>query len=190
MHATEVHDVRAFTVNNNGEYGTFFLREFQRQREDGSTAYSAELTANTSFGAVGYYWSAMGCPAKEFFKKTDMHYLGTKLWGASSRLFDCDETLQNIRSDLLAQRRQKLMDKDEAMAIWDDLQSLEHCSSQDEFRHMMGDLSHIDEWLPANEVPFGTRPNPQLVGFFKELWPAFVEAIQTTTEASSDQSGK
>ena len=178
MHITYLHDTRTIAVNNEDEYGTFFLREFQRQREDGTTSYSSQLTAHTSFGVVGYYWSAMGCPAKEFFSKLSMDYLGSKLWEADSYLFDCDKTLQNIRGNLLTERRQRLLDKDEAMAIWDDLLSLEQCSSQSEFLHMMADLAHTDEWLPVSEVPFGTRPNPQLVGFFEKLWPGFVRAIQ------------
>ena len=78
-----IRDALRITVRNEGEYGVFFVREGKRG-EGADTRHYCELTIQSSFGNVGYYWNHMGSSACVFFSDADKHYFLGKLFGTGA----------------------------------------------------------------------------------------------------------
>lgn len=172
--------VRHIRVAGGGEYGSFFLREGASGTGDRQT-YWCELTCNTSYGAVGYYWGSMGMPAARFLAKISRSYAVGKLWGLQSKVFDGAQAMVEARQLVLRERRSGDVGREECRKRWESLEGQEPYNEY-EFR----ELVHNTPWLYAHLVggggPIGEVPNPQAIGFWEKLWPAFIAELAATAE--------
>ena len=186
MTTTIKRDALCIAVHNNGEYGTFFVRQgvitMDNPRDE---RYWCQLTVQSSFGSVGYHWGNMGCPAHRFFDKDNTSYFGDKLWGTNAKVFDVDTAMASVKVLI-----QKAVDNDEFTA--------------DEMAEMLEDIDvgAATEWewcaavhrndavlnlIHENAGIDDRVPNPQMVGFFTDLWPEFVEALKAEAEKPEKQ---
>lgn len=163
-------------VRNNGEYGSFFVREGVSGEGD-RMSHWCELTCNTSFGTVGYYWSSMGSPAKDFFKRTDYHYIIGKLWMNNSTVFDGAATEKAIRKEIIRLRREGEIEHEDAAHMWSDTHLIDFTSNSLFERSVTQHCDWLVSWLCEGIDLIQKETNPQAAGFMKHLWPLFVEEL-------------
>jgi len=155
--------VQKFHVSNKGEYGIFLL--------DGNT-----LIIYSSFGSYGHHWSHPGADIRKFLLKVEKSYLLSKLcpsnWYTYSRT-DYDKTFQRVREEILRDRRDGGLTKEQAREEWK--------LSEQILAHHEG---YLWEWYEhtrlqdAHELTV-MQPYPgQLEGLYRDLWPGFRAMLQ------------
>ena len=172
--------VRCIRLNINGEWGSFYLREGVSGEGERQNHW-CELTCNTSFGTVGYYWGSMGRPAARFLAKIDRGYALNKLWGADAHVFDAKVAMDQARAVILSKRKAGDLSSEQARDRWDDL--ADHRPTDEfEFREMVYTTEWLYAYLCDGHGPIGQVANPQAIGFWEELWPAFIAELVASTE--------
>jgi len=175
---------KCFIVRNAGEYGTFYLRE--GVKGEGDRRYHwCELTCNTSFGTVGHYWSSMGGPAAWFLDKINRDYLIGKLWGMQETVFNADKAMRQVRTMILQDRRAGDLSREEARARWNDIAG--GADDEFEFHTLVHDNDWLSETVYGGGSSFGEVPNPQAVGFYRHLWPVFIEQLKADAAAPAKE---
>lgn len=178
-----IRNALCIVVRNEGEYGSFFVRE-GKSEEGPYTRYYCELTIQSSFGNVGYFWSHMGSPACSFLSQTNADYVLGKLWGGKSTVFDAQATIVRLKQDLFKEHRQQW--NENAREIYDALEqiNLHHDTAEQMYNDMCEDLefdanrSALIDWLgDPCEIPWQNVTNPQARGFWEKLWPEFIQAL-------------
>lgn len=179
-----IRDALCIVVRNQGEYGAFFVRENKAKRNNESNYYQCELTIQSSFGNVGYYWNAMANPAAMFFDRTESDYILGKLWGDKLHLFCGDSTIKQLKRQLF--RDIRCGDVHNSREIYNALNEIGVGASdaREMYEDMCFNAEYDDgrkallEWLPnPAEIEWGTRINPQADGLWRVLWPEFVKAL-------------
>jgi len=166
-------EVLHIEVRNHHESGSFYLREGVEGEGD-RKHYWCELTCNTSFGIVGHYWSSMGSPAARFLSKLNRGYLIGKLWGSEASVFCGDTAVAEAKAALLRERRDGDLSKEDAREAFDVFWSV---STEFEWHQMVLDCEWLHRHLMDCGGPFGSVTNPQALGFWEELWPAFITEL-------------
>lgn len=167
-----------FQVRLDGEWGTFVLRQGRRKDACG-TAYWCELIAATSFGTVSHHWSSMGQPAAKFLPRLERDYALSKLWGLRAFETDVEATMVAVRHDIIEARRHGDITADEAREAWDSLP--DWATDDDELM----DAAKESSYLMSAMCDGGcrrTRINPQADGFWRYLWPRFLEQLAAAPE--------
>lgn len=155
--------VQKFHVSNKGEYGIFLL--------DGNT-----LIIYSSFGSYGHHWSHPGTEIRKFLIGLDKDYLLGKLspsdWFAR-RPVDFYKTFQRVREEILRDRRDEDLTKEQAREEWK--------LSEKILEHHEG---YLWEWYEqtglrdASELTV-MKPYPgQLEGLYRYLWPGFTSLLE------------
>lgn len=167
-----------FVVRNEGEHGTFFLKEGVGDNS-GEPQHWCVLVCHTTFGTVGHTWNNMGSPAKEFLSSLSKDYLLDKLWGQTSRLFDHDATVKVLKQLVADSLREELADDSRFDAAELAFDELDHCTTTDQFYAQVG--SAITDVVEYGDMPIKWMLNPQAVGFWEKLWPEFLKGLNLPT---------
>ncbi|ASK91834.1 MULTISPECIES: hypothetical protein [Xanthomonas] len=169
-----------FTIAANGEHGRFYLTEGNEPDRRGGTTYWCVLVCHTTFGTVGHTWNSMGGPASWFLGKIGRDYAIGKLWGAQSQIFCGEKAVADIRRLIIDDRRQGEVSRDEARDRYDVLRD-----GIDSESHL-GMLVEREDWLYESLLygghQIGKVDNPQALGFWQNLWPAFIAELTTQVE--------
>ncbi|WP_127158451.1 hypothetical protein [Xanthomonas arboricola] len=169
-----------FAIAANGEHGRFYLTEGNEPDRRGGTTYWCVLVCHTTFGTVGHTWNSMGRPAAQFLAQIGKDYLLDKLWGLDSDVYDEDTARAGLACLIFEQRRQNAWGRDEARSAFDELIDTELSSKEQFFA-----LAYGSTFFPlcVDGGPNHTVANPQAVGFWEQLWPAFIGELTAEVEA-------
>jgi len=173
-----VRDALGIIVRNEGEYGAFFVRETARMRAPHDWQYSCELTVQSSFGIVGHYWSHMGSPAHQFFSSCEKSYVLGKLFGDKAYEFDNKATMKQLRKMLLEDRISRNVHARRAREIWDSLKDLDDLDHPETFYDQYASDEVLLDWISPGDIPNCQHLTSQAEGFWKQLWPEFVQAMK------------
>ncbi len=171
-----IRNALAFVVRNEGEFGTFFVRQGKRRDRSGDV-YHCELTIQSSFGNVGYYWHCMGTPAPIFFTQVHKEYLLGKLFGDRSHVFDAPATERELRLMLLRDRRQGSINQKQARNVYEALHALGEHSELSGFCDAYAEYRNLMTWCWLSDIPFQYKLSPQALGLWEKLWPEFIQAL-------------
>lgn len=180
-----------YEVRNRGEWANITLHCWQRP-VSGGTYHCGEIVINSSFGAWANTWTACGVPFKQFLCGVDFDYAFTKFMGAKLNLFDGEATLNEIKREIIRQRRRTDLNAESAREVWELLDwGRENIDGGNAtaFGHEMiqiGEALHYghpmkDYFLDASGWPNVTRYDYQAVGFWRDIWPEFTEALKAET---------
>jgi len=173
-----VRDALGIIVRNEGEYGAFFVRETARMLKPHDWRYSCELTVQSSFGTVGHYWSHMGSPAHRFFDLDQKSYFLGKLFGDKTYEFDAKNTVRQLKKMLINDRREREVDSDLAREIWEALGDLDEFDNLEVFYDRYTEYPELMDWTTPGDIPSCQQITSQAEGFWKQLWPEFVQAMK------------
>jgi hypothetical protein len=181
-----------YEVRADHEFANITIDCWQRQANVGTkhegTYYCGEIVIHSSFGTWGHTWGACAVPFKQFLAEVEFDYVFTKFMGTELRRFDGEVTLREVRREILEQRRNNRTTTDEAREAWDLVAEEESRieSSETDCGYALHDIaSSLSDDHPMHDYfadpmswPRCTKPDIQAVGFWRELWPLFIEAIK------------
>lgn len=166
-----------YEVRNEGEWGTFYVREGVRLKDPligGEDRHWVELSCHTAFGDVGHSWPNTGGDAQWFLSKLSEDYLLGKLWGAELQVFDLDDALVDAREHIRTARREGSISKDKARELTQRFDP-DEIITHEQFQELIYCDSFLTELLW--EAGCGKVQNHQATGFWNKLWPEFIKGL-------------
>lgn len=137
-------DIEAYYISNEGEWAYFYVRH-------GKSNYGNNwitVTINSSFETFSYQWGHIGDRSwKQFLHNPDnMDYImGKFLMGTEhTRNFDFYKSIDNIKSIILEDRKNKLLSKKEVRFIYEWLSEMDSCSL-DLFLHQLYEIPYFSD---------------------------------------------
>lgn len=128
----------------------------------------------SDYGNYGYWWGNIGGNGdiRSFLLRSerDPGYFQSKL--DPSEHYDGEATVNAIRKLVVDLRRKKEIGKDEAREEYDDAHL-----ARDDFACWYYTKSSTDVEILSSDV-YETRPNPQVVGFMREVMPRLCALIR------------
>lgn len=157
------------------------------------------VSIQSDYGDYNYHWNARNDNTiQEFLISCDTHYLMEKFGGQLPKDFNCEKTIQNIKRDVLQQRRQNNINADRAAYYRNRINdlSLFDISTPQELMHEMLSVrpevfedKHVSCSLlelydnDPSAVPFEMENPYQLRTFFEKIWPVFIESLKDECSA-------
>lgn len=134
--------------------------------------------AHGSFGTFAYVWHNRGPRSlKTFLAGLSYDYFFGKTAASRGEVFCAEKTLAAIRSHVLESRRDGSVGPLTARAAWDDLAMID-AVGQVTFFDMLTGSDEVMKILDGDYYDLArTRPDPQCVGFWEAIWPAFLAEI-------------
>lgn len=193
-----------YEVRAGHEWANITLACWDRRANVGTphegTYHCGEITIQSSFGCWGYVWTALGEPFKRFLQDAEFDYVFTKFMGLKLRRHDGEAMLREVRREVLSERRQREMSRSEAREAWDavgdEADRIE--SSESDCGYAFMDVARVlgrdhpmhDYFADPMAWPRATKDDAQAVGFWRELWPEFVQALKAEEEAAARATGQ
>jgi hypothetical protein len=177
------------------EYGSITLSCWDNPPNGQSTRtemyFGGEIMINSSFGSWGNSWNACGVPFKQFLIGIEFDYCFTKFMGHKLQRFDGETSVRELLRSIASKRREGALSKPKAREAWELVK--EHSEEAESCQHGFGTaMLAIASELHANNPmiqdfadpcawQIHTRYDPQAVGFWREIWPEFIEALKAET---------
>lgn len=171
-----IRNALCIVVRNQGEYGAFFVREGKKSTGPDTRRY-CELTIQSSFGNVGYFWPHIYSPACMFLSGADKHYFLGKLFGRKAYIFDAERTEKELLRMLLKDRRHGEIKKKRARELYDAISGLGLFETRERFCDAYVEYEDLLYWRTVSDIPFCNMLSPQAVGLWEKLWPEFIQAL-------------
>lgn len=180
-----------YEVRAGHEWANIMMRCWDNPPPEGSRRgmyYCGEITIQSSFGTWGYVWTACGVPFKQFLVRAEFDYVFTKFMGTKLDRFDGEASAREVSKWITGGRRERHLSKAEAREAWEafgELRSMvEH--SEHDFGAAMMDVARSlgrehplhDNFADPCEWPRETHYDHQAAGFWRQLWPPFIEALR------------
>jgi hypothetical protein len=197
MSTTKYNDAEVYSVRKDYEWATIVLRCWSRPANVGTpherTYYCGEIIINSTFGCWANVWTACGEPFKQFLLDAEFDYVFTKFMGAKLEVWDGEGSVKSLRRLLLEYRRIGDLDKEEARKLWDEIDANEYEleSSSNDFVECASriaddiDSRGVHRLLSEPWELTTTQHDHQAVGFWRELWPEFTQALRAEVAAES-----
>lgn len=206
MSVTKTTGAEVYSVKSAGEWATIVVRAWDEPGKDGQPWHRGELLINSTFGSWSNYWNAPGIPFKQFLVGLDFDYLMGKLLGRHVEEHDGLGTFRYLKERMLEMRRKGRIDKDGAAWLWremndrheslegsvesfvgacgDILKEAKESWSTKHTRHAMDELSELlsESWSHTK-----TRVTPAAKGFWRDIWPKFIQALKLEIEEASEE---
>lgn len=182
-----------YEIRNVGEWANITMDCWDRPANDGGRVYyCGEITIQSGFGTWGYIWTACGRPFKQFLGEISFDYAFGKFMGGALDRYDGEATVARVRRDIIEERRRGHITKAEAREAWDCVADEEErlACSRNDFGYAMWDIAgRLDREHPMRDHfsdpcgwPCVTKPDIQAVGFWRDIWPLFIDALKAETQ--------
>lgn len=175
-----------YTVRNGWAWAHLFVRHGVRQETDGRATSWAHVSVVSDYGSFGFCWTHMGPRTwHEFLAGLSFGYAMQKFMGAGFRVPMPPHDAANKARRLVLEARRNGISAEAARTLFDAVEAAETADDEDGSflrawdRHSGGAM-YRHELYDAD----WTQPSPQAIGFWAEIWPHFIAAIQPTAEAA------
>lgn len=179
-----------------GEWANITLACWDNPPQPGYTRTSmycgGEIQIHSSFGSWGHSWSSCAVPFKRFLVGAEFDYVFTKFMGTKLDRFDGEGSAREVLKWIIEDRRHSGISKAEAREAWDafdDVRSMAECGEHDFGMAMMDVARSLDRRHPMHDNfadpcgwPKVTKYDMQAQGFWRQLWPLFIEALKAEAE--------
>jgi hypothetical protein len=165
------------------EWATIAVKGWQALGVDRQPREIGEIMIHSSYGSWAYQWGHLGEPFKKWLTEADdPSYIAGKLLGSKAKVFDGEKTVKRLRQSLLEHRMMGDINKGDARAIWDWIESNEPEleSSEDRFVECMRDCEDEAEWPTQTGRFEDATPGRGASYFLSEPW----ERIETSLDRS------
>lgn len=136
------------------------------------------IDVQSDYGGYSYVWRAIGTPTfREFLIGLDFSYFMEKARGPSYKEFDVDQTITNIRRNIIESRRTGHLMYEEARAFWDALDEIEpineHLFSHGLYHHHLDIVPIL--YGSFEDVPIARRETADCRQFWDGPWKAICD---------------
>jgi hypothetical protein len=125
----------------------------------------------SDYGNYAYQWTAFGDDFKGFLSHLDADYLMGKLAGRRA-WFDHEATTLALGNEIVRQRKERMIEHDDARDMWDALEG--HYGEQDVIAFMQENWKVFDECGDMLQYDH----TPQMRAFARQLYPRFVAELK------------
>lgn len=152
---------------------------------------SAHIVADSDYGSYCHYWGSCGKNPKKFLCEIDFQYTMQKLNEGDISVFASDKLDDEMKKIIIQTRRDygyEGFTKKMARECWDDLLEIYEGSKDFYYETLM--CHEHSEWLFGGcpeGLPYPTRLNAQVVGFWEECWIPFTQQLEKELEMGSLQ---
>jgi hypothetical protein len=165
--------MKSYEINNNGEWATVALEIGDK---------SAQVIAHTSYGEYAYTWTATGDNPIGFLKRISFDYAMTKFKGRYE-VYDRDAQSIYLENEVkeYAQRENIEDDlKEDYLAQAEEVSG--SAINTTEFMMLLerSDLLEVIFEGDYSCVDIKTKPDPQCVGFWEEIWKPLMESLTSS----------
>jgi hypothetical protein len=184
-------DATCYTVRNGWAWAHIFVRHGVEQGE--RPRHWVHVATISDYGSFGYCWSHIGEDWRAFLSGLDMHYAMQKFMGEHFRVpLSGIDAQEKGRALVLQDRRDRGLDKADARTLYD---AANEADTDDGCRAFLRDWDQRSYGLfYAREYWDGRwdTVNPQALGFWREVWPHFVAALEgvATTPTADGEASK
>jgi len=170
------------------EWATICVQGWQATGNDGQPREIGEILIHSSYGSWAYQWGHLGLPFKQWLAKADdKDYIAGKFLGSKAYVFDGQKTVAELRHRVIEKRRNDVLNRDQARAIWNWIE--EHADelecSGDRFCERMSEGPSDCELSGAGARFFQepwewicTSLDHQFEAFWHKIMPAFQQALR------------
>lgn len=137
----------------------------------------------SDYGNYAYHWSSWGEKDFRHFvieMTKDPDYIGNKLNHEKWYKHNDDETVKNIKQEIIRRRREERIDKDEARDHWDDLDYYER--GETDFRGWIEKQTLFEDWCEASDCGV-SKPSADIWCFCTRTLPRLAEILKAELEA-------
>lgn len=183
-----------YEVRAGYDWATICLRKWESKNAQGDVRFGGEILIHSSFGNFNNTWGHCGYDFKEFLLNIRRDSFADKTMGSDAEVYDGPQTFRALVGKITRERRKNpqfsLLDKEGARELCDILVEAEPTilmSTDDMVREVM----HLDKGTWGDEAfsePWDfirMRPNPQVVGFWEKIWPAFTAQLNAEIQTQS-----
>lgn len=171
--------VTRYVVRTGYDYGVFFI-DWGKE--------SVTVSTTGSYGEYGYHWNATGPDPRAFLQHVSFEYVAGKFKGNNAYVFDKQTQETAMKRELLAMRRSEAIDKEEAREVWDEVEAImTESNTSNEFIRELYERDHAFDVLYDSDhgaVQAAEMPDPQLVGFWRDVWKPLMAHLKSTTEVN------
>lgn len=175
-------DATCYTVRNGFAWAHIFVRHGVGETNAGDPRGWVNVSILSDYGSFGYCWSHIGGrPWQKFLREVGFDYAMQKMMGDRFKVpMDLHSAGNKVREIVIDGRRNGSMSKDDARALWD---ALDYCDDQASFLRDLDE--HSSGAMYRNELFYSNweEANPQAVGFWREIWPHFLDVIDPPATA-------
>lgn len=151
---------------------------YARQGTDWFVVFMDEIgcvSIQSDYGDYSYRWGAFGDDIRTFLMQCNEHYLTDKFTHGRDLKFHGQETIANLKREVISQRRNGDLDKDQAADIWFTLPT--YATHEADFENEALDF------LRANpDVSVYRKETQQIEAFFEQCWPDVIKQIKESIE--------
>lgn len=168
------------------EWATIVLFGWQATGNDSTPRECGEILVHSSFGSWANSWGHLGTPFKDFLLKAERGYVASKFMGADAYKFDGQLTVRELRLRLLRWRKEGKLNKDESRQLWDYVEERE-VELESSTHDFVGVMQQAETELVATKAVrrfvqepwerLATSLDIQFAGFWREVWPVFLEQL-------------
>ncbi|WP_426106336.1 hypothetical protein [Massilia sp. TSP1-1-2] len=169
-------DIPRYVIRTaDGDYGVVALEVGER---------SVTVLAESSFGSYCYHWNATGCNPIRFLGNMSRDYAMGKFRGHDYMVFDREKQEQEHRKAVIAKRRERQMEHEDARWCYDEIGHVCDARSLDQY---WANFYHNDDLIKhlyggdIGDQSAETRPDSQCVGFWESIWVPLMEHLAAET---------
>lgn len=206
---TQMNVIRIRGGAGNYEWATICWTGWRATGNDGTPRECGEILIHSSFGSWANQWGHLGIAFDEWLQDAECDYCAGKFMGSAAYKFDGEKSVRHLRQSLLEHRKAGDITKNDARTIWswieDNKLSLE--SSEHEFVQVLSDCAGSAVWQDARKGKPSWDTGPGLgachflaepwdrpatsldrsfAGFWRDLWPVFVEHLKARPASQVD----
>lgn len=172
--------VKHFNAEQYVVRGQYWLATIFLDNDSGQISVMSSWNHNYS-----HCWSTPGRgkeSLKEFLITAGPDYIMNKFSYGSERWFDHKQSLQQLKREVLAWRRNKTLDKNTARRIWDEIKDILEEDGMNSTAWYY-QVNKCDELMNGYSGDFSSIPcitdyHPHLRAFMQEVWPVFIEQLK------------
>lgn len=181
--AAEVYTVRA---KSGMDTAFIFLRCGKRSPDE----HWGTISVSSGFGELGHTFSNTGPRSlKRFLTGLEFHYLTSKLFGEHARVFDLDKSIENMRKAISDAEQSGDIAPGDAAEAYEALRLSATAGISDAAGMSMLLTAEASQAFTDLELwhDFATKPNPQAIGFWEEIWLPFVKHLHAEVSTGNPQ---
>lgn len=177
--------------DKNSNWADITLREDRSRRKESNGYIIRSIDIQSDWGNYAHTWGVIGSNSfLEFLCNVDKHYFMKKTRPSDCYIYDHETTVNNIKKEIIQQRREWTISKEHARVLYNVIVSLtdSYFDIPDTFDSLIESLEDYDEYQTPTEpsfenlyggclyeLPYFTKSNPQCDGFWEKVWKPMVE---------------
>jgi hypothetical protein len=144
---------------------------------------AGRMSIASDWGSWEYYWHSCGMPFKEFLTSLNLHYVASKF--REDDYINVEKTVKAWKKSVIEQRRDDVIDSDQARLVYDEIKEIEYCSASD-FVSAVHSQKDLLEFLEYG-LDIIKEISPRFKTFWDKIIVPFKQHLKAEIESAKPQ---